>query len=389
MTDEIAILLIDDDFEFLEVSRFFLEENGFHNITTALSSDEALLLIGTRSFDVIVADYELPPGTNSIVLLKTLKARGNETPFIIFTGKSREEVAIEALNSGAAYYLQKGIEIEVQFAELRNMILQLAEKKRARERIYCQEIELRQKNEELESFCYSISHDLRAPLRVIDGYCGVIQNIAGKDLQPNVLNYFNGIRAASVRMNAMIESLLKFSRAGRLALDCKEVDLSTMIWEIATDLKEQQPGRDVTVDIDEGMVVYADRTLLMMAMQNLMDNAWKFTGKTSQAQIAARVKNENGQRIFSISDNGAGFDAAQAENLFRPFTRFHTESEFPGTGIGIATVCRIIERHGGRIWAESRIDNGATFSFTLPDCRNRVCREHTDDGEKPPTKCCE
>ena len=375
MTNDIGLLLIDDDPDFLSLSRAFLEESGFRDITTALSSNEALALIDTRSFDVIVADYELPPGPNSIVLLKILKSRGNETPFIIFTGKGREEVAIEALNSGAAYYLQKGIEIEAQFAELRNMIIQLAEKKRAKERVERQEIELRLKNEELEAFCYSISHDLRAPLRVIDGYCGVIQNRAAKDLDPDVRNYFNGIRASSVKMNTMIESLLKFSRAGRLALDCQDVDLSKVVWDLTSVLKEQQPDRDVTVDIEEGIIVYGDRTLLMMAMQNLVDNAWKFTGKTGRAQIAIRKKTDAGESVISISDNGAGFDAAQAENLFRPFTRFHTESEFPGTGIGIATVHRIIDRHGGRIWAESQVGNGATFSFTLPDCRNRAGRD--------------
>ncbi|WP_321508512.1 ATP-binding protein [uncultured Methanoregula sp.] len=379
--DDIAILLVDDDPDFLEMSRILLEEQGFRDFTLARSSEEVLVLLKTRSFDVIVADYELPPGTNSIILLKTLKAQGNETPFIIFTGKGREEVAIEALNSGAAYYLQKGTQVELQFAELRNMILQLAEKKRAKETVERQEIELRLKNEELESFCYSISHDLRAPLRVIDGYCGVIHNIGGKGLDPNVQKYLTGIRAASVKMNTMIESLLKFSRAGRLALDCQEVDLSKMVWEFTTDLREQQPGRDVTIDIDEGMVVYGDRTLISMAVQNLVDNSWKFTGKTSQAQIKARMTSDAGQKIFSVSDNGAGFDAAQAENLFRPFTRFHTESEFPGTGIGVATVQRIIERHGGRIWAESQVGKGATFSFTLPDCRNRAAGAASHDRE--------
>eukprot|EP00825_Cyclidium_porcatum_P050572 TRINITY_DN9064_c0_g1_i1.p1 TRINITY_DN9064_c0_g1~~TRINITY_DN9064_c0_g1_i1.p1 ORF type:complete len:218 (-),score=11.84 TRINITY_DN9064_c0_g1_i1:19-672(-) len=160
MTYDSALLLIDDDPEFLNVSVHFLKDRGFWDITTTRSSKEALALIGTRTFDVIIADYELPPGQNSIHLLKTLKSQGNETPFIIFTGKSREEVAIEALNNGAAYYLQKGIEIEVQYAELHNMIMQLAEKKRAKERVLRQEVELRLKNEELESFCYSISHVL-------------------------------------------------------------------------------------------------------------------------------------------------------------------------------------------------------------------------------------
>jgi signal transduction histidine kinase len=370
MKNDSALLLIDDDPDFLDVSIHFLEEQGFWNITTTRSASDALAILNTRSFDVIIADYELPPGMNSIDLLRMLKAQGNETPFIIFTGKSREEVAIEALNSGAAYYLQKGIEMEVQYAELRNMILQLAEKKRAKERVLRQEVELRLKNEELESFCYSISHDLRAPLRVIDGYCAVIQAKAGSDLDPGIQNYLNGIRSASAKMNIMIESLLKFSRAGRLALDCQEVNLSKIVGDLVSGLKEHDPGRNVTVDIENGILVHADRTLLSMALQNLVDNAWKYTGKMSEAEIAVHMIRDNGEMVISIRDNGAGFDAAQAENLFHPFTRFHTESEFPGTGIGLATVHRIIERHGGRIWAESQVGKGATFFFTLPACRS-------------------
>jgi signal transduction histidine kinase len=371
MTEDIALLVIDDDPDFLSMSRMYLEESGFRTMTTARSSKQALEILDSRSFDVIVADYELPPGLNSIELLKTLKARGDDTPFIILTGRSREEVAIEALNSGAAYYLQKGIGVEILFAELRNMIIHLAEKKRVQEMVKRQEIELRAKNQELESFCYSISHDLRAPLRVIDGYCGVIMNIAGDNLTPEMERYLRGIQGASGKMSVMIKSLLEFSRAGRVALECQKVDLSTIARDIIQNLKEQQPGRDVTVDIEAGLVVYGDRTLLQMALQNLMDNAWKYTGRMGHAQIAFRMKNDAGRKTYSVSDNGAGFDAAEAENLFRPFTRYHTESEFPGTGIGLATVHRIIERHGGQIWVESQRERGAAFSFTLADCRNQ------------------
>ncbi len=381
MTHDIAILVIDDDPDFLTISRMYLKEGGFQDIATSCSSNEALEILASRSFDVIVADYDLPPGMNSIELLKKLKSQGDTTPFIIFTGKSREEVAIEALNTGAAYYLQKGIEIEAQFAELRNMIIQLAEKKRAKELVEFQERELRSKNQELESFCYSISHDLRAPLRVIEGYSAVIQNIAGKDLSPEAITYFNGIRSASAKMDTMIESLLKFSRAGRLAINYQEVDLSKIAQDIIETLRQQYPQRNVTVNIDAPMIVFGDRNLLMMALQNLLDNAWKYTGKKSHAKISFRVITDATGRKFSLSDDGAGFDAATAENLFSPFTRFHTESEFPGTGIGLATVHRIIERHGGQIRAESEEGKGATFLFTLPDGRD--IRNHGQiDGEK-------
>jgi signal transduction histidine kinase len=377
MTESTAILIIDDDPDFLSMSRLYLEDAGGFSITTASSANQALEIIKTRTFDVMIADYHLPPGMNSIELLKVLKSQGDETPFIIFTGKSREEVAIEALNSGAAFYLQKGIEIEVQFAELNNMIRQLAEKKRAvqKNRNYLdqleqQEKELREKNKELESFSYSISHDLRAPLRVISGYCGVItDNFPEETLPDGIMQYIRGIRHASEKMNNMIESLLMFSRAGRLALSCQEVNLSIMADEIVTSLRNQQPDRDITVEIQEGVCVYGDRTLLQMALQNLIDNSWKYTRGKDHARIAFRAIGDHDRVTCSVVDNGAGFDAQHAENLFMPFTRFHTESEFPGTGIGLATVNRIILRHDGLLWVESRVGEGANFFFTLSHCR--------------------
>lgn len=369
MSGTVALLLIDDDPDFLSLSRAYLEENGFSDITTARSATDALEILRGRTFDAIIADYELPPGMNSIGLLKTLKAQGNNTPFIIFTGRSREEVAIEALNNGAAYYLQKGMDLGILFAELTNLILHLNEKKQADELVERQGRELREKNQELESFCYSVSHDLRAPLRVIDGYCMVIKSTAKNDLAPDTLNYIERIQAASIKMNEMIESLLKFSRAGRLAITCTDLDLSKIAEEIVASLKNQYPDRKVTMEIAPAMIVTGDRTLLSMALQNLLDNAWKYTGTREQAEITFGVQEQDGTRIFFIRDNGAGFDAAHAETLFHPFSRFHTESEFPGTGIGLATVHRIIERHGGRIWAKSTPGNGAVFSFTLSDCR--------------------
>lgn len=375
MDDDIALLVVDDDPALLSLSRIFLEKNGFSDISAVSSAEDALHLLGSRTFDVVVADYEMPAGMSGIAMLRTMRERGDDTPVIIFTGKSREEIAIEALNSGAAYYLEKDADSSVMYAELRNMIQNLAEKKRARELVILHEIELRRSNEELESFCYSVSHDLRAPLRVIEGYCSVIQDRSGKDFSPEVRMYFEGIRAASVRMNTMIESLLKFSRAGRFAITCVELDLSKVAFEITTSLQRQDPGRTAAITIDESMVVWGDRDLLTMALQNLLDNAWKYSSRRDHAEIAFRVSTTDGTRIFSIRDNGAGFDAAHAENLFKPFTRFHTESEFPGTGIGLATVNRIIERHGGRLWVESRAGEGATFYFTLPDCRISMNKE--------------
>jgi PAS domain S-box-containing protein len=491
---ETQVLMIDDEPGILEISGEFLEIDGDIRVTTAGSASEALDILHSHEIDVIVSDYQMPPGMNSIELLKKLRDQGNDTPFIIFTGRGREEVAIEALNNGAAFYLQKGINIEVQFTELRNMIIQVTGRRRveralkeSEERnrmivenapviIYtaryngedlpltshnpafermtgwsCRELsrrslrslihpddipllremmhtgpgagaphngelrirtkrgeyftgafvttpimssgrvtgelgivrditeerrniillkdkgdELLEKNKELESFCYSVSHDLRAPLRIIEGYTEIINRQSGSSLPPESRQAIERIKVAGKRMDRIIDDLLRLSRAGRTALVIGDVNLSSLVTTILNNLSGQQPGRKKVFLVAEGLVARADRTLMQGVLENILDNAWKYTRNNDETRITFGSLQKDGDTWYFIRDNGVGFNAKSAENLFMPFSRFHTESEFPGNGIGLATVKRIIQRHGGRITIESECGKGTTVLFTVP-----------------------
>jgi len=220
-------------------------------------------------------------------------------------------------------------------------------------------------NRELEAFSYSVSHDLRAPLRAIDGFSHLLVVEHGPGLVPPARAYLERIRNATQKMGRLIDDLLKLSRVTRSELRCEAVDLSAMARQIAGDLAERTPRRRVRLGIDEGVTALGDARLLQVALQNLFDNAWKFTKRRDEGAIAFGEQRRGADRVFFVRDNGAGFDMRYVEKLFVPFQRLHREAEFSGTGIGLATVQRIVARHGGRVWAEGEVDKGATFFFTL------------------------
>jgi PAS domain S-box-containing protein len=216
-------------------------------------------------------------------------------------------------------------------------------------------------NRELEAFSYSVSHDLRAPLRHIDGYAQALSEDCSDRLDAAGQHFLARIRAGAQRMGVLIDDLLSLSRVTRAELTCTDVDLT-----IAARLQEHDPGRTVAWRIEPGLKVRGDAPLLGVALDNLLGNAWKFTSKRPDAAIEfSAATSPTGDRMYVVRDNGAGFDMAHADKLFGAFQRLHGVAEFPGTGIGLATVQRIIRRHGGRIWAESSVGQGATFSFTL------------------------
>jgi signal transduction histidine kinase len=220
-------------------------------------------------------------------------------------------------------------------------------------------------NRELEAFSYSVSHDLRAPLRAIHGFSQAALDDAGDRLGPGTSDHLRRVRAAADRMALLIDDLLELSRVARSELRAEPVDLSQLAHRVVTDLRQSQPARDLELRIAQDLRVMGDPRLLRLALQNLLDNAWKFTARRARATIELGVT--NGQEpVFFVRDDGAGFDMAYADKLFGVFQRLHTPAEFPGTGVGLAIVQRIVQRHGGRIWADSAPDRGATFYFTLP-----------------------
>ena len=220
-------------------------------------------------------------------------------------------------------------------------------------------------NQELEAFSYSVSHDLRAPLRSMDGFSQVLLEDYGDKLDADGKDALQRIRGASQRMGLLIDELLRLSQVTRGDLHRKPVDLSLLARRIADDLEQDQPERGVQWDIEQGLTLTADPALMAIVMQNLLQNAWKFTGKTADALIRVGSVEREGLRTYFVADNGAGFNMGNAQKLFSAFQRLHHAGDFPGTGIGLAIVQRILRRHDGRIWAEASEGAGATFFFNV------------------------
>lgn len=225
--------------------------------------------------------------------------------------------------------------------------------------------ELEAINKELETFSYSVSHDLRAPLRAIDGFTRNILERHAHKLDDAGKADFEHVCAAVRRMYDLIDALLNLSGITRSELKREEVDLSRQAQTILQELRNAEPGRAVQTAVAPGLIVRGDSHLLQVALENLLGNAWKFVGKTSAAKIEIGVIEKDGGPVYFVKDNGAGFDMHYSSKLFGPFQRLHSREEFPGTGIGLATVQRIVHRHGGRIWAVGAVNKGATFYFTL------------------------
>lgn len=243
------------------------------------------------------------------------------------------------------------------------------ELKRRRSELARSNAELIAANKELEAFSYSVSHDLRAPLRSIDGFSLALLEDYEEKLDGEGKDNLNRVRAATQRMGVLIDDLLELSRVTRAEIKLQKVDLSALCRSIGAELKNSQPGRRIEFLVEDGLRTYADQNLMQIALENLLGNSWKFTSKQESAYIEFGQTEDNGSRVYFIRDDGAGFDSTRAARLFGAFQRFHDRNDFPGTGVGLATVQRIIQRHGGRIWAESAVGKGATFYFTLLDAR--------------------
>ena len=230
--------------------------------------------------------------------------------------------------------------------------------------------QLEEANKELESFAYSVSHDLRAPLRAIDGFSRILLEDCKDKLDEKSQGYLDRITAGSRRMGQLIDDILKLSRLSRTEMVFYSFDLSAMVREIAAELQETDPERQVEFTIADNLMVSASQRLLRVALVNLLENAWKFSSKSPRARIAFGSQEQDGERCYFVRDNGPGFKMDYGDKIFKPFERLHKESEFPGTGIGLSIVQRIIQRHGGRVWVESGEGQGATFYFSLKESRS-------------------
>ncbi len=416
-SDRPEILVVEDSATQALKLAHVLRDGGYA-VSVAADGQEALGVLATRRPALIVSDIVMP-NMDGYELCRRIKADPGacDIPVLLLTSLSDPHDVLRGLEAGADSFATKPYGEARLLARIRNILLnrerwragatgaesgvyfagqehrvaagaheilefllytyedaveknldligardELARSNLALER---KAAELSAINGELESFAYSVSHDLRAPLRRIDGFGRMLAEECAGQLGATGLAYLDRLRASCVRMGQLIEDLLTLSRASRGELNRTVVDASEMARSVAADLQRDEPGRAVTVVIEPGVRAECDERLLRILLVNLLGNAWKFTGRTAEARIEFGRTRAGGREVLFVRDNGVGFDMGSAARLFGAFQRLHSESEFPGTGIGLATVQRIVRRHGGDIRAESAVGQGAAFYFTF------------------------
>jgi signal transduction histidine kinase len=331
-----------------------------YEVQAVADGREALAAVRTRKPDLVLSDVMMP-NLDGLGLVRALREdpETRTLPVILLSARAGQEASLEGLSAGADDYLAKPFTSQELLARVRTHLTMA----RARDEL---NTELMRTNEELKAFSYSVSHDLRAPLRTIDGFSQILLDNHAGQLDDKGRDYLRKVRAGAQRMGELIDDLLQLSRVTSADLSPNHVDISGLARAVGEELKRKEPERRVSLLIQEGLIAEADSRLLRILLDNLLGNAWKFTTKTEEPRIAFGTEQRDGSEVFVVRDNGAGFDMTYASKLFRPFQRLHSESEFPGTGIGLATVRRIVGRHGGRVWAEGAPGRGASVFFTLP-----------------------
>ena len=380
------ILAVDDSITFLNEVSAELRQEGY-DVVQASSGKEALELLEVQPVDCVLLDVRMPE-LSGYETCQTIRKRPSlrNVPLLMLTASEGPEAIIEGINSGADDYISKSSDsavlkarvraqlrrkqFEDEYRGIREELLQKeleAAQARAAEEIAEERAamvdELEKKNRELEAFTYSVSHDLRAPLRTIRGFTQALLDDFGAQLPEVAQVHLGRVQAGALRMSKLIDALLELSRTTRVDLNREPFDLTRLARSVAAELAESTHDRQVDCSVQEGLTASGDTALMRVLFNNLLGNAWKFTAKTSGAKVEVGAL-DNGL-VYFVRDNGVGFDSSRTKRLFEPFERMHPATEFPGAGIGLATVRRIIERHRGKIWAESGVGQGATFFFTL------------------------
>ncbi len=349
------VLIVEDEAIVAESIASKLRRYGYEVIDTLPTGEEAVDKAGKTRPDVILMDIHLAGKMDGIQAADRISSQYH-IPVIFLTAYADEQTIARAKEAGPFGYLVK------PFRE-RDLYVTI-EMARERSRL---EAELEAANRELDSFSYSVSHDLRAPLIAIDGFSRILEETYAGYLPPDGVECLTRIRQAANQMDQLIEDFLRLSRVTRAPVQIEKLDISCIAREILGQLATHDPDRKVHWRVEEGLMAFGDPGLCEIALKNLIGNAWKYTMHTDNAQVQVGSLMQGQTRVFFVKDNGAGFPSEKANLLFIPLQRLHSHQEFPGNGIGLATVQRIVHRHGGRIWAEGATGEGATFFFTLPE----------------------
>ena len=388
------ILTVDDSLTFLHELADLLRQDGYDPIL-AHSGEEALELLAVQTVDCILLDLVMPglSGNETCRRIKSSPA-WRDVPLLMLTAREERDAMIEGINAGADDYIAKSSEFEVLRARLRAQLRRKQfedEHRQIREQLLHRELEatqaqaalelaetrsrlladLERKNQELEAFSYSVSHDLRAPLRAITGYSQILLEDHAEKLDGEGHRLLNVISGGARRMGQLIDDLLEFSRVGRTELRSDRIDMTGLTQSVIRDLVAACPERALRISVGRLPDSWGDQALLRQVLANLIGNSIKYTRNRDLAQIEVEGRIQAGEHLYIIRDNGIGFEAEYAHKLFGVFQRLHTSDEFEGTGIGLSLVQRIVERHGGRIWAEGKVKEGATFYFTIPRTEGR------------------
>ena len=419
---KIEILIAEDSPTQAEHLRYILEKRGF-KVWAVANGKEALESLKRQKPDIVVTDI-LMPEMSGYELCKRIRSDSDlkDVPVIIVTALSDPTDVLEGLEAEADNFITKpydegflisriqymiankelrknsetepGINVffsgknyyvtaerthmldlllstyESAYLQNRDLIKAQNDLKELNERLEETVREVAAVNKELEAFSYSVSHDLRAPLRHMSGFAKLLQKRLEGHADEKIRDYAAAITQASKKMDMLIDDLLNFSRLGRSAMQKRKVNLNALVSEVVREIQEDLKGRDIIWEIDKLPDVVGDQALLRLVMVNLISNAVKFTSTRPQAEIKIGCKDEGDKVTCSVIDNGVGFDMKYVNKLFGVFQRLHTQDEFEGTGIGLANVQRIIARHGGRVWAEGAVGQGAAFFFTLPKIKD-------------------
>ncbi|MGD9214277.1 MAG: response regulator [Desulfobacteraceae bacterium] len=416
-TNQYDILIIDDTPDSLKILSRMLKEQGYR-VRPATNGRHAIKSVAARPPALILLDVKMPV-MDGYEVCRRLKSdeHSRNVPVIFISALGETAKKVEGFEAGGVDYITKPFEIEEVLArvEIHLRLHELTErmKQKVREQTdeltktnqqLRQEIEERRRaeqelkmhrehleelvrgrtaqletaNKEMHAFTYTVSHDLRAPLRHIDGFIGMLQNKMGTVLDDQGRHYMTAISEAAQKMGLLIDDLLSFSRMGRHIPSFQKVALEELVRDILVEFEPDTAGRQIHWRIGDLPVISADEAMLRVVLVNLISNALKFTRSRKEAHIEIGSQpGNNSEIVIFVRDNGVGFDTAYADKLFGVFQRLHHVDEFEGTGIGLASVRRIIARHGGRVWAEGEPDQGAAFYFTLPGTRHGV------GGEKP------